>query len=423
MKVPFWIWILPLATAAYCSAADDTSFVMLGKDRLEFPASYALPTKSKQQELASEWSEDGELRKQMGQDNPFLDLVQKEIGQDSPFLDSVQFATGWEHLPTETRMVTPYAIRRLDTGVYARPQWDNIGYFIKTVKTRAECESLISVLHRHWRRWALSGLQFQAVADSIRSDQRKLPLKVVTADIDMETLSKRCFVENGTWFVHFITFDDATLIENKYAIDSRNRVAHRSRVLVEGPPDVPFSEPKYDNAVSGLQGLGPESDAHKSYLLCKRFLWRAAFLKEWRKDLRSSDSTRRREAAQKMWCLLDEAAGAVPELTGELANEDWRTRYNAASALLSAGPAGRAALPELRKLLRDKNPEVREAAAQAVFALGAGDARIVAAQLLGQYQSQAGRSLMVLRDGLKDENPAVRAAATAAIEVIEREGK
>ncbi len=124
-----------------------------------------------------------------------------------------------------------------------------------------------------------------------------------------------------------------------------------------------------------------------------------------------------------MWRLLDEAAGAVPELTGELANEDWRTRYNAASALLSAGSAGRAALPELRKLLRDKNPTVREAAAEAVFALGAGEARIEAAHLLGQYHSQADCSLMVLRDGLKDENPAVRAAANAAIETIERECK
>ena len=69
------------------------------------------------------------------------------------------------------------------------------------------------------------------------------------------------------------------------------------------------------------------------------------------------------------------------------------------------------AVPELRKLLRDSNLEVRQAAAQAVFAMGTRDARVEAAEILGQYHSQAGCSLRVLEGGLKDENPAVRAAA------------
>ena len=77
-------------------------------------------------------------------------------------------------------------------------------------------------------------------------------------------------------------------------------------------------------------------------------------------------------------------------------------------------------VPELLKVLRDKNPHVRQAAARAVLT-GRAASRIEAARVLGQIGSEAYCSISVLKAGLKDENPDVHAAAHAAIDAIERD--
>ena len=318
--------------------------------------------------------------------------------------------------------VSPYALWRRDTGVYARPKWDNIGYFLKKVGTRAQCEALISVLNRDWIDMCLDGAQVQSVYREIAVDKRNLPMRVLQARVDEDAISKRCFAKDGVWFVDFVVVEDASLLEYKYAIDSKNRVGRVLHTLIEGPPRVGWSDKPNYVLVSGIAGASPaESAAHKKYSECSNLLRAAAYLEKWKTDLSSPDLSKRRMAASALFNLDFGVAGAVRELTKALADDDWEVRYHAAAAMEQVGAAARNCVPELVRLLRDKNPHVRQAAARAVFTLGGADERIEAAKVLRQIGSQAYCSISVLRGGLKDGNASVRAAATAAIDAIERD--
>jgi hypothetical protein len=80
---------------------------------------------------------------------------------------------------------------------------------------------------------------------------------------------------------------------------------------------------------------------------------------------RDSDASVRAWAAEAVGNIGEGAAGAVLALIG-LLNRDEGARNSACLALGRIGPAAKAAIPALRRALRDPNPHVREFAARAI---------------------------------------------------------
>jgi len=71
--------------------------------------------------------------------------------------------------------------------------------------------------------------------------------------------------------------------------------------------------------------------------------------------------------------LGTEAAAATDTLVELLQADDFRVRSRAAFALGAIGPAARQALPALQRAARDRNPQVRQNARQAIAKIMAGD--------------------------------------------------
>jgi len=109
------------------------------------------------------------------------------------------------------------------------------------------------------------------------------------------------------------------------------------------------------------------------------FLVTGAFADEWKAKLADADPTARLEAAAAL--AEGGAADAVPDLTECLIDHDSRLRAAAARALGRAGPAAKSALPELVRLFKDEQREVRIEACAAVARIGDLDAVDRAARL------------------------------------------
>lgn len=406
MRILCAVCLVLFAAAVLHARADDQAFVMLGQDRLEFPKEFAVPSQGQQKALKKDF-----------RNNP---RRAKDLGPNCPFLDSVEFSISSEVVFGSMFDVEPSALLRCDTEVCARPSCENLGYFLKPLETRAQFEAAIAVLNKLWLDRSLDAAQFRNAIREIKADKRKLPLEILQTEVDERTLSKRGFAKDRVWYAHFVFVDGASIIEHKYAIDARNRIAHKSRVLVKGPSEPPFSDPRNDFGISIVVGCPqPESAVHRTYRACSELLRRAAFLDQWKRELSDPSAARRIEAAQDISCLFDAAAGAEPELTKALADVDSRVRYFAAESLEQIGPSARIAVPALFTALHDRDTNVRSTAARAIFEWGARDARIEAAKMLAKIGSYS--SITVLKRGLTDQDADVRAAAAAAIEAIERE--
>lgn len=92
------------------------------------------------------------------------------------------------------------------------------------------------------------------------------------------------------------------------------------------------------------------------------------------KCLGSSDEFACMASAWALACIHPEcketAAKSVPILAKALAEPDALSRLHAAEALRRLGPCAKDAVPALKKALQDDNPDVREAAGQALQAIG-----------------------------------------------------
>ncbi len=86
----------------------------------------------------------------------------------------------------------------------------------------------------------------------------------------------------------------------------------------------------------------------------------------------------------------------VNELINQLKDKNYRVRYRAADALGKQGPAASAAVPALRKALKDPDRDVRKAATRALVKMGAA-------------------AVPALRKALKDPDEGVRKAAADAL--------
>ena len=345
--------------------------------------------------------------------------IRKDLGRDGPFLDSVEFGGNLENRYEDPSWVSPCAIFRRDTGIYSRPRWDNIGYFLKPIKTREQCEAAISVLHEYRARLRLGITELRIVVQKIRSERRDPPFKIFNAEVESDLVSKGWFRRDGVWLADMVLIEDASIIQYKYAIDPKNRIARRSKVIVQGPGRPRGAIFEQGVPILGLGNVPPQiSTAYRKFSACQKFLWAAGCLNQWKTDLINPDVAKRRAAAMAISSLDSEVVDAVPELTGALADTDAEVRCRAATALTLVGAAAKDSLPALKKALQDKDKRVREIAAGIVLLLGPAEARIEAAQALGRLGCEASSSLPLLDVASKDKNPAVQAAAHAAIDAI-----
>jgi HEAT repeat protein len=151
----------------------------------------------------------------------------------------------------------------------------------------------------------------------------------------------------------------------------------------------------------------------------------------WRQALVSTDAGARLEAANALAAL--KAKDSVPDLMIALKDKDDQVRAAAAEALWSLGPDARDAVAALILLLKDKSASVRLNAAGALGDVGAdvpealsalretlkdrdADVRVQAATSLGRSRSEA--VVVDLIAALKDNTSRVRVAAAYALAEI-----
>jgi HEAT repeat protein len=109
------------------------------------------------------------------------------------------------------------------------------------------------------------------------------------------------------------------------------------------------------------------------------------------------------------------AKAAVPGLAEAVVDRDLNVRYYAAEALEAVGPEAKAAVPALIKALGTfpgGSPPLE--GPQRYYA----DTRSVAAEALGAIGPGAREAVPALRKALKDPDPSVRSAAAEALKRI-----
>jgi hypothetical protein len=146
-------------------------------------------------------------------------------------------------------------------------------------------EALLSLLHGEGMKSRVTAQQFQRVARAVEAAGKDVPMRVTSKEVDAKMVDRGCFVENGTWFADLLIVEGASVVEYKYAIDKRNRIARLRRVLVEGPEPIGQNwDPVISSDEAVELGTGkvvkvqPYDEA--AYRRCWDLLQAAAFPKE-----------------------------------------------------------------------------------------------------------------------------------------------
>jgi hypothetical protein len=304
-----------------------------GQERMEIPATFDLPVQSDQESLAMGWKAAPQVRRRIGADWPFRDNVEIGFG-------------GRGHM-----------IVLREKSVYACPKWNNIGYFLKEVSTAHHFQTILSLLHENWTKECLSVAQFNRVLQAVRSADKTVPLRTRTTDIDEESVRKRCFVQDNVWVADFLVIEGASVIEYKYAVNDRNRIARIRKEVIQGP----------SSPVAGLNGfINVPSPEMVEYHKWRGFLLGAARVPELRIALGDRDKSIRCASAFALRDIGEAAKDAVPDLLKLLGEADEEVRHAAELALRAIGAS---AMSQLREALNDHDPDVRKAAEKAIKAI------------------------------------------------------
>ncbi len=133
----------------------------------------------------------------------------------------------------------------------------------------------------------------------------------------------------------------------------------------------------------------------------------------------------------------EQKPATIPDLIGQLSNNDFHVRQRAAKQLGNLGLAARDAVPGLAKLLHDVYPDVRNSAAKALGQIGTpavpelvkalkyrdAGVRTRAAMALGQAGPDVKEAVPALIEALKEKHVDVRVAAVDALGEMGAEGK
>lgn len=153
--------------------------------------------------------------------------------------------------------------------------------------------------------------------------------------------------------------------------------------------------------------------------------------------LTTRDAGIRKMAAQALGQAGPDVKKAVPDLIEALQDKVNDVRMAAIDALGEMGEEGKEAAPQLARLLRDPNLRVRERVRAALASIGPAaveplsnalgeeekiEVRMDAIQLIAVFGPAAKKAVPALRNALKDGDPRIRAAAANALGKMELDG-
>jgi HEAT repeat protein len=399
---------------------------MFGSDRMEFSEKCEMPTQVEH----AHWEPDLRIR--------------EHLGSDSPFRDSAQ--CGWFDMPS--------GLTACENGLYSSNlYWKNIGYFLKPIDNARQFAFVLSLMHQNWPCYGpppapyawpdwqaerLTGKQVRSVFHEIKTKGKELPLTVLKSDFDDNLMSGECYSKDGLWLSDFALVEFDSVVEYKYAIDHRNRIARRARVLA-GPtryaaagasdPMLEITARERNVVVNGFPS--PETPETIAARRCHQFLVAAAHLQDWRKDLESADANIRRRAFFSLLRAGEWAGEAVPEVLKAMTRPDEELISRLGDSVLKE--IGPAATAELQKALHDPDKDIREKAANALCYTGAatiGDMPALGKIILPAADSRSRdadiyrlgeigpAAIPLLQKALAHDSPQVRARAADALAAI-----
>jgi hypothetical protein len=303
---------------------------------------------------------------------PFSRAIYQPWGRlaGAPFRDGV-----WLDVPGKGLPLGSIADAKAAAGV----DWQTVGYFLRRIESPRHLEKLLRVL-RHPPRgeWLTAG----EVGDAVRAVAKLGPeygMRVVATDVDASLLQKGCFESGGIWFADFVAIGPADwLVEYKYAVDSRNRVARVRRVIVEGPPppiaNGLFMCPTLESIASADPG-GRRSQIE--YVRANQWAYRrvavlsaSARLQRMVAGLADRDALVRSDAVRQLGTLGVLAKDATPGLPDPLGDTELVARWAAATARTGLGEKVKGVIPNLAAALHDSDGRVRPEASAALAAMG-----------------------------------------------------
>jgi hypothetical protein len=189
---------------------DDEGYRLFGGQRMESPKNFHLPDASLQASYAYGWKPDPGARRRIGAAWPFRDSVELGLG-------------GLGHM-----------VLLRDKGVFDRPCWDSIGYFLAQIENARQFEAALSLLDPRWAERRLSVRQLARIISAVQLPENKGDFKVL-AQAAPESLAACVTLREGIWYSDFALIEGSMVNEYKYAIDRDKHVGRVFRRLVEGP--------------------------------------------------------------------------------------------------------------------------------------------------------------------------------------------
>jgi hypothetical protein len=261
-----------------------------------------------------------------------------------------------------------------------------IGRFLGRIESPEDAANVIRTLGHPERKYWLSAEQLRGVLRAVSAAGAGYGFAAVEAkpEPDHALIERGCFSSGGIWLADFVATEEVDwVVEYKYAIDGRNRVARVRKVILAGtPPAKPIPDglglapPVHEPRPGDLAAQATRRAciaANRAHQLLKRreaVISAAAFLPMWASSLRAPDPEVRRAAAEQIQFLDVLARDVTPNVPDPLGDDGSMARWAAAAARTGLGEKVIAVIPQLAAALGDNDDGVRVAAMHAIVAMG-----------------------------------------------------
>lgn len=206
----FLIGVLATLFACACLNAEDETGYQFGKDKLM----YACPSNSSSAER-----------------------TQQPIKSDD-------FGKGGQRIQTEAlpigKEVTIY--RRPFLGLVAelggqtkRLSWENAGEYLTKIHDAKQMESLLLLFHDDLKETRIGIAGISDIYSQVRSLKESRPFTIVDEQIEKTTIGRFILDRDGMWLAHFLRVENASVIEYKYVVSDKHKVARLRRAIIRGP--------------------------------------------------------------------------------------------------------------------------------------------------------------------------------------------
>jgi hypothetical protein len=137
--------------------------------------------------------------------------------------------------------------------------YGNLDSFIATIESEHDFKAVLSRIQNVGAEDWLSPRRFRSVLMAVEAAPRELGFQILSKDFEADLLAAGVFRRGDVWLADLVVRDGASIVELKYAIDGKIRLAYRRRALVEGPKLWPMDYPGSVEVASGALILDPET--------------------------------------------------------------------------------------------------------------------------------------------------------------------